>query len=305
MWIRLRWIAIDPLLVVVLAFLAGVGQLGVGLFYFGLILVHELAHVLVAYRFGMRVARVELTPLGGRAYIPELNVVDPSAEISIALAGPLTNLILGVGPGLVVAALGVVPDRDLLVVWQQINLSLAFFNLLPGLPLDGGRILRALLTPRLGWIAATRTAAHLGEWWGLASTVAGAALIWRVGGVAGMSFVLTGIFLLVAARREGETGSFAFQLYVLERVRSSSVVPGRMREGRWLVAAGDESLQAVVHRFLPHRYNLVMVVDRSGRPRGWVAEGELFSLARRYGLGISLQDAVGRLRGRGIGHSSR
>lgn len=300
MWIRLRWIAVDPLLVVALAFLAGLGQLGTGLLYFGLILVHELAHGLVAHRFGLRVVQFELTPLGGRAYIPELNVVDPAAEIIVALAGPLTNLALGVAPGLVVASLGVADYHDLLLAWQQINLSLAFFNLLPGLPLDGGRILRALLAPRLGWIAATRKVARWGEWWGLASALAGALLVWRAGGVAGISFVLTGIFLLASARRESEVSPFAFQHYVLERVCTSGVVPGRMREGRWLVAAGDESLQAVVQRFMPHRYHLIMVVDRNGRPRGWVGEGEVFSLARRYGLGLSLQDAVRRLRQRDI-----
>lgn len=304
MWIRLQRIAVDPLLIVVLTYLAGMGQLGVGLLYFGLILVHELAHGLVAHRFGLRVVRVELTPFGGRAYIPELNVVDPSVEITIALAGPLTNLALGAVAGLIVDAFGVAADHEMLVAWQQINLSLAVFNLLPGLPLDGGRIVRALLASRIGWVAATRRAARFGEWWGLTTALVGAVLIWRAAGIAGMSFVVTGLFLLLSARREGETGSFSFQYYLLDRVSGRSFA-GEMREGRWLVIDGAEPLQVVVQRFLPHRYHLIMVVDRNGRPRGWLGEGEVFSLARRHGLGISVQDAVELLRRRGASQSSR
>jgi len=157
------------------------GFLGV---LFGIIFLHELGHGLVARRFGLQVVDVTLWPLGGMtrmSRIPE----DSKVEGWIAFAGPAVNL------GLALIALPFAPDgtlwaasRAVVVVgpdglsnfaslFAMANLSLALFNLLPAFPLDGGRLLRALIATRTDWVSATRRTASIGKWIALAFIVYG------------------------------------------------------------------------------------------------------------------------------------
>lgn len=289
---RFPWISVDPLLIVTLVVLAGMGRLAGGLLFLGLVLLHEVAHALVAHHYGLRVSRVELTPFGGRAYIPELTVLDPSVEISIALAGPFCNLLLAaVAPALAGMA-GRLLAPGLLSMWTTVNLSLALFNLLPGLPLDGGRVVRALLASRLGWTQATRRLAAAGQGLGLLVAASGGILLWNNAGLPGFSFLLTGVFFWLAARSEYRAGSLSFQRYVLQRTSGIGNWLTGTREGRWLVVHEEEPLQMVVQRLLPHRYHWVVAVDGRGRPRALLNEAELFALARRHGLALPMKAIV-------------
>jgi len=139
------------------------------LFLIGLflsVLLHELAHALTGKAYGVRTIEIIMYPIGGVARLERQP--EPRAELRIALAGPLVNIaIAGVilavqgGPA-AVAKLSDRPDSLLLrlAVW---NLYLAAFNLVPALPMDGGRALRAFLAMRRGEAAATRIAANMGR----------------------------------------------------------------------------------------------------------------------------------------------
>src|SRR3954468_5558777 len=122
-----------------------VALLFAGLLYAS-VLVHEIGHVVVAKSLGMEVRRIVLQPLGGVSEVVEEGPGKPSREYLVAGVGPMTSLVLGLA-GLAVAEAfrhGTVPW----VVAQEIaiaNLFVAAFNMLPGLPLDGGRVLRAFL----------------------------------------------------------------------------------------------------------------------------------------------------------------
>jgi Zn-dependent protease/CBS domain-containing protein len=166
--ILIGWIALGHLL-------AGQGPRraleGVGfvLALFGCVVLHELGHALVARRFGVPTADITLLPIGGVARlqsIPER----PGQELAVALAGPAVNVAIVA----VLLLLGVRPwvdphDSQFLVhghFWPKllvVNLFLAVFNLLPAFPMDGGRVLRALLAMRLEYGRATRIAASIGQ----------------------------------------------------------------------------------------------------------------------------------------------
>ncbi|MDH4144747.1 MAG: site-2 protease family protein, partial [Acidimicrobiia bacterium] len=109
--------------------------------FIGSILVHELAHALVARRGGLPVDGITLWLFGGAAFLPE-QPRRPGHALAIALAGPLASLALGAGAfGLVVAGRSLDAPSSLLVTlgWVGLmNVALAVFNMLPGLPLDGG-----------------------------------------------------------------------------------------------------------------------------------------------------------------------
>lgn len=146
------------------------GWLGmlVGLAYaagvFASIALHEVGHSLVARAKGARILEILLLPIGGMARLAAMPR-RPADEIQIALAGPAVSLALGLA-GLLAAPLlrPVAPlPAALLHELGRLNLVLVLFNLIPSFPMDGGRVFRAALVPRLGRLRATRLAARLGR----------------------------------------------------------------------------------------------------------------------------------------------
>jgi Zn-dependent protease len=145
----------------------GVFGLAVVLASFGCVLLHELGHALMARRFGISTEDITLYPIGGVARLSRMPR-SPGAELLIALAGPAVNLAIAAGL-LGFGLLGAVGPwwesmptsfvSNLLLV----NLVLALFNLIPAFPMDGGRVLRALLSAPLGRVRATALAAGLGR----------------------------------------------------------------------------------------------------------------------------------------------
>jgi len=147
---------------------------------FGIVLLHELGHGVVARRFGLQVLDVTLWPLGGltrMSRIPE----DPKVEGWISFAGPAVNLALGFA-ALIFAPAGTLSDilrmqfvargttlENIIALFALANLTLAGFNLLPAFPLDGGRLTRALIALRTDWVQATLTTARIGKWIALAT----------------------------------------------------------------------------------------------------------------------------------------
>jgi len=144
---------------------------------FACVALHELGHSLVAKAFGIPVREIVLLPIGGVALLQK-NPEKPLHEFLIALAGPLVNVAiagglwlgverafpLGVDPKALESAAAAVPSPEGLLLWLFVaNVSLALFNMIPAFPLDGGRVLRALLAMGMGFPKATRAASTVGQ----------------------------------------------------------------------------------------------------------------------------------------------
>lgn len=175
---------------------SGLGWLGL---IFACVVAHEMAHSLVARRRGATVNAIVLLPIGGVSKLENLPE-NPRDEFAIAVVGPLTSFaIAGVGAiACLLAGVRLLPvdlARGAIVhrlLW--LNLLLGAFNLLPAFPLDGGRVLRALLERRLDLATATRRAAKVGRLLALAMVAAGIAFnVW---------LVVIGIFVYVGASSE-------------------------------------------------------------------------------------------------------
>ncbi|MBN1268566.1 MAG: site-2 protease family protein [Kiritimatiellae bacterium] len=132
---------------------------------FASVALHELGHSVVALAKGCRVREILLLPIGGMAQMDRMPS-RPRDELQIAVAGPLVSFVLALAGGLLggfATTLGWRALGTTLMVLGGINLMLALFNLLPSFPMDGGRVFRAWMTPRLGRLEATRRAAKVGR----------------------------------------------------------------------------------------------------------------------------------------------
>jgi len=194
--------------------------LAAAVLFFGSVLAHEMSHALVGRAQGVEVRRITLFLFGGMAHL-EGRPETPKAELLTAIVGPLTSLAIGAaalaigaalaGPELTGAAAMAAPEQTLsqlgpmttLLLWLgPINIALALFNMVPGFPLDGGRVLRAALWAWMGDLPrATRWASRSGQLFALLLMALGVVSV--LGGlwVQGFWFVLIGWFLHRAARR--------------------------------------------------------------------------------------------------------
>jgi Zn-dependent protease/CBS domain-containing protein len=231
--------------------------------FFGSVLVHELAHALVSQARGIRVQDITLFLFGG-ATRARVESRGPRDEFLIALVGPLTSGLLA-GLFGIIAGLG----RDLLsrplagtfgyLAWT--NLLLAAFNLLPGFPLDGGRLLRSAIWKTTGSLArATRIASVVGQGVGWLLVAAGVA--WLLAGdlAGGIWFAFIGWFLVQAARSSYQD----LQLQQLLRgVEAEDVMAGDLRR-----IPPELSLQDAVDDYFMRYDHSAFPVEEQGRTIG-------------------------------------
>ncbi|HEX2923205.1 MAG TPA: site-2 protease family protein [Chloroflexota bacterium] len=169
--------------------------------FFGSVVAHELAHAVVALRFGIPVARITLFLFGGLAQITR-EAATPKAEAAIAIAGPAASMLLAVifAVAFVVARLFWEPAEGLCLWLATINGSLALFNLIPGFPLDGGRLLRALVWARTtDYRRATRISSAAGQVVGFLLVFVGLYMLTQGSLMDAFWLVLVGWFLHGAA----------------------------------------------------------------------------------------------------------
>ena len=182
---------------------------------FGCVVMHELGHALMARRFGIATRDITLLPIGGVARLESMPE-KPSEELRVGLAGPAVNLVIVVVLLPIAAALNMVPDANdvapmttingsnFLMALITINVILAVFNLLPAFPMDGGRVLRALLAMKLDRAKATQIAARVGQLCAVGFVV--------VGIMSNPVLALIGIFIFIGAGAEATQTSMQAML---------------------------------------------------------------------------------------------
>lgn len=250
--------------------LLGAAAVG-GLLFIGSVLAHELSHSLLAERRGLPVRRIRLFIFGGVSEI-EREAENPTDEFQVAIAGPVSSAVIGlffIGVGIVA------PDNWVFVtrlgtVLGVVNLLLAAFNLLPGYPLDGGRVLRALLWRRWERERATRFAIAAGRGFALFISGIGAWLLIQRRDISGLWTLGVGWFLFdaaVAAATREKLLARIDGLTLADVMRSvTEAVPGEATVTE-LVA---------FHQVGPRLAPVPVVVD--GRIRGIVAEENVESI---------------------------
>ncbi len=246
------------------------GVLGQALVVFTAVFLHEIGHVVVALGYGIKVTDVELLPFGGVARLEGSVELHPAIDTYIAVAGPLTNGFLAL-MGFTMEKFGM-GNQQWLPFFVQCNILLGVFNLLPAFPLDGGRILRAVLSLHMGIKRATERAINLSTLIGFVLACLG---IWSVivNQARNFDFLVIAVFLLYFAAKEKGTTMYIFMKFLARKKEDL------LREGvlltRQVVALESTFLKDVVKFFVPQKYHLVVVVTRDHSVRGTVTEGEI------------------------------
>lgn len=192
------------------------------------VLLHEMGHVLFAEQCGCETECVELTLFGGKACIAGMEQLSRAKRIGIALAGPAVNVLLVL---LCSFGIQVMPVYSaLLAEGSRCNAALLGFNLLPAYPMDGGRVLCALLEGRSGAVRAQRLTAVLGMAMGVAFAVLGMAAR-LIAGKFNLTLLLCGGYLCVEAHKAYRSTPFAYMTQLLGRkraLRKRDILPVRM-----------------------------------------------------------------------------
>ncbi len=249
---------------------------------FGCIILHETGHALTARRYGVETEDITLLPIGGMARMQRIPT-HPWQEFWIAVAGPAVNVVIAAVLFLILYAergLGAVAEQpsfttSFLVNLMWVNVILVAFNVLPAFPMDGGRILRALLATRMPYARATGIAAGIGQMMAI------------LFGIAGLFYnpllLFIALFVYLGAEAENQTVQ-------LRDVLGDTPVRAAMMT-RYRTLSPGETLQRAVDELLAGAQQDFPVVDESGF-RGLLRRQDLVEAIRREGPDAPIDSAI-------------
>jgi len=249
---------------------------------FTIVVLHELGHALTAKHFGIRTRDITLLPIGGVARLERIPD-EPRQELLVALAGPAVNVVLAAtlfaalsaGKHLTALTDTTLVGGDFLSKLMWINLSLAVFNLLPAFPMDGGRVLRALLAIRMNYVRATQIAASIGQ---------GIALLFGLLGLFVNPFlVFIALFVWMGAAQEA----------AMTQMRSAlgGIPVAQVMTTEFRTLSRHEPLSQVAHHTLAgYQHDFPVVED--GRVIGMLTREDLLAALTKAGPRGEVGDAM-------------
>jgi Zn-dependent protease/CBS domain-containing protein len=251
---------------------------------FACVVLHELGHALTAGHYGIKTRDITLLPIGGVARLEKMPE-DPRQEFWVAVAGPAVNVVIALMLFLVLLVEGKyqtsismsLTTGSFLERIMVINLVLVLFNMLPAFPMDGGRVLRAVLAMRISYAKATQVAATIGQ---------GMALLFALVGLRYNAFlVFIALFVWIGASQEAGI--------VQMRSALSGIPVAHAMITEFHVVAPDEPLSRAVSLTLTTAQKDFPVVEMSGVV-GVLTQAELFRALAQDGQGILVGSIMDR-----------
>jgi stage IV sporulation protein FB len=247
------------------------------------VLLHEFGHIFTARAFGVPTPYVTLLPIGGVAQLERIPE-EPWEEFLIAIAGPLVNVVIAAAlvylfdAELQTRAAAAVDNAGIPLVDRlaSVNLFLALFNMIPAFPMDGGRVLRALLASRFGYVRATEIAASIGQFVAFAL------------GFIGLMFnpilIFIAIFVYLAASSEAHM--------VALRAASRGVPVTYAMMTQFATLSPHAQVDEAVQTLLQTSQSEFPVVDDFGKPIGVLGRADLIRAIKTHGANGRVSDAM-------------
>ncbi len=254
------------------------------LLLFSIVVLHELGHALTARRFGIQTRDIILLPIGGVARLERMPE-DPGQEFLVAIAGPAVNVVLASALLAVVlpvwGATELVPlnmlEGNVLARLFWVNVFLVLFNMLPAFPMDGGRVVRAVLAFRLDYVQATQIAASIGQ--GMAFLIGFLGLL-----VLNPFLIFIALFVWMGASEESSMVQMKSAL--------GGIPISRAMITDFQVLRADEPLQAAVDHIIAGFQHDFPVVSEHGEVVGVLLRSDLFKALSDIGEDARVADAM-------------
>ncbi len=241
---------------------------------------HEFGHIVAARRYGVHTPEVTLLPIGGVASLERIPE-KPSQELAVAIAGPMVNVVIAI---VLFAIIGRIdpdaaarlddPHISLIARLAAANLALVIFNLIPAFPMDGGRVLRALLAMRFGAARATQIAASIGQAFAFA--------LGFLGLFGNPLLIFIAIFVYVAAAGEAQMAGLK------DAVRGLAVQDAM--ETRFTAIPAGARVADAVQILLATGQDEFPVVDGAGRPLGVLVRDDIIAALGRNDNEMAVSD---------------
>ncbi|WP_425446586.1 M50 family metallopeptidase [Dethiothermospora halolimnae] len=282
-------VKINILLIALLIFYCYLGYNIKIIISFIFVIIHEFTHIFIATKLGIKFNEIELFPFGGVAKSDSIIGTDTRAEIIVSIAGPLINFIFGL---MFFITNTLFYSSETLIFIYSINFLLAIFNILPILPLDGGRIVRAFLSSFWGFKRVTHTMVNISY------LISG--IIFSYGVYVflmekqGVYLMLISSFIFVAAKKEKEMVAFIFIKEILGK--KNLLLKQKAMNGEIIVVLKDTTIKEALEYFLPKRYHILYIINKDGDCVGLINENEFIKYTIEYGIDISLNDLLIRIK---------
>ncbi len=247
------------------------------------VLLHEFGHIFTARAFGVATPDVTLLPIGGVARLERIPE-KPREEFLIAIAGPLVNVAIAIvlmaigGANLQTGALTAIDSASISLIDRlaAVNLFLAAFNMIPAFPMDGGRVLRAALAARLGFVRATEIAAVIGQGF--------AFLLGFIGLLYNPILIFIAIFVYLAAASE------AHMISLRAVSRGVPVASATMTQIATLTP--EAHIEEAVQTLLQTSQSEFPVIDGAGKPVGLLARADIIRALKSLGPDARVSEAM-------------
>jgi stage IV sporulation protein FB len=229
---------------------------------FVIVFIHELGHVSMAKGFGWRVKEVQLLPFGGVAVVEESGNIPAFEEIWVALAGPIQNAWMAAFAYIMMQF-----SSNDLGWWQyflQANIMIGLFNMMPILPLDGGKVLVSILSFQLSYYKTL----HICAW--ISLMISSGIVIYALisastqGGIH-LNLLMIGLFLVYSNWISYRHIPYLFRRFLISREGRALHHLAQGTSTHPIIVGGHKDITAIVHMFMRERYHLIFILSKQGR----------------------------------------
>ncbi|WP_246320323.1 M50 family metallopeptidase [Paenibacillus qinlingensis] len=238
---------------------------------FGIVLIHELGHLTAAKGFGWRVQEVQLLPFGGVLIVDELGSTSTREELIVAIAGPLQHVWM-IGLALILKSLDI-GSGNWWDYFIEANFMIGLFNLIPVMPLDGGKIMQALL----GYIMSFHNTIVYSVWISMiiSFSIIVMAIIQLVQGQLPINILVIGLFLLVSNWYAYRQIPYHFLRFLMGRGLRVGQLLSRGTRAQPIVITKQLTMAETLKLFMRERYHLIYVVNEAGRIQAVLPEQQI------------------------------
>lgn len=273
---------INPLTFILTVLLAFTGQMSTILSFVPAMFFHELAHILTAKSFGLSVDELEILPFGARATISGALNSFNGRGILVSFAGPFANIIFAA----VIIVLSQNSETEYLQHLMFSNLSLAALNMLPCLPLDGGNIIKNILTLKLSQKTASKILCAAGILFGTVFMFLGLYIIYT--GTANVTFFIFGILIILSALIEFRN---------IKENTVKSLIPARKGEvfrTHIIAVKNGTQLKKIINSYDSNKYNLIYLLGNKNEKIAAFDEYDITNMVLKHGIEYELLNTPAR-----------